>query len=151
MCPEKNWPYHIDKFTVKPTDACYQIAHHHHAVQYHRVNQNQKSICAVLQQNLPIIFGFLVYPSFEVEEVAKTGIVPLPQKGEKSVGGHAVAIVGYQPSSDDSDESLFIVRNSWGEDWGDKGYCYFPESYILNPDLAFDFWVVQKVENSQFE
>ena len=32
-------------------------------------------------------------------------------------GGHAVAIVGYTADA-------FIVRNSWGEEWGDKGFGY---------------------------
>jgi hypothetical protein len=49
-------------------------------------------------------------------------------------GGHAVALVGYTPDR-------FIVRNSWGTAWGDKGYAYasigyataaFTESYGVN-------------------
>jgi hypothetical protein len=37
-------------------------------------------------------------------------------------GGHAVAIVGYRPDR-------FIVRNSWGADWGDKGFAYASLAY----------------------
>lgn len=37
-------------------------------------------------------------------------------------GGHAVAIVGYTPTS-------FIVRNSWGARWGDKGFGYASHKY----------------------
>jgi C1A family cysteine protease len=36
-----------------------------------------------------------------------------------SYGGHAMAIVGYTKDS-------FIIRNSWGDSWGDKGYTYMP-------------------------
>ena len=35
-------------------------------------------------------------------------------------GYHAVAIVGY-------DEDGFLIRNSWGRDYGDKGYAYIKE------------------------
>jgi len=38
-------------------------------------------------------------------------------------GGHAVALVGYDPN-------LFIVRNSWGTtDWGDQGFGYASNAY----------------------
>ncbi|MDF2698365.1 MAG: hypothetical protein K0S65_6749 [Labilithrix sp.] len=39
-------------------------------------------------------------------------------------GGHAVALVGY-------DQNGFIVRNSWGASWGDKGFAYASEAYAL--------------------
>jgi len=37
-------------------------------------------------------------------------------------GGHAVALVGY-------DQNQFIVRNSWGTPWGDKGFAYASNAY----------------------
>jgi hypothetical protein len=37
-------------------------------------------------------------------------------------GGHAVALVGYTATG-------FIVRNSWGTEWGDKGYAYATNAY----------------------
>lgn len=40
-------------------------------------------------------------------------------KGQKPTGGHAMTIVGYNKKG-------FIIRNSWGDKWGDKGYCYYP-------------------------
>jgi hypothetical protein len=38
------------------------------------------------------------------------------------IGGHAVALVGYRPNE-------FIVRNSWGTAWGDKGFAYASSGY----------------------
>jgi hypothetical protein len=37
-------------------------------------------------------------------------------------GGHAIALVGYTPDR-------FIVRNSWGTNWGDQGYGYASLAY----------------------
>jgi C1A family cysteine protease len=39
-------------------------------------------------------------------------------------GGHAVAIVGYRS------DGRFIVRNSWGTGWGDKGFAYPTDAYV---------------------
>ena len=38
------------------------------------------------------------------------------------VGYHAVVIVGF--NDNDNNQSYWIVRNSWGSDWGMEGYCY---------------------------
>jgi len=58
------------------------------------------------------------------------------------LGGHAVMAVGY----DDSAERVF-VRNSWGADWGIKGYFTTPYDYISNDNLADDLWTVRGLEN----
>ena len=42
-----------------------------------------------------------------------------PEPGEQGIGGHAVAVVGYNKHG-------FILRNSWGTSWGDYGYGLFP-------------------------
>ena len=39
--------------------------------------------------------------------------------GDTQLGGHAMTSVGY-------DSNGFIIRNSWGDDWGDEGYTIFP-------------------------
>lgn len=39
--------------------------------------------------------------------------------GDKLLGGHAMTVVGYNSDG-------FIIRNSWGSDWGNDGYTIFP-------------------------
>ena len=94
-----------------------------------------------LASGFPIIIGISVYESFESAAVAQTGIVPMPSTSEKCLGGHALLCVGY-----DQTKKTFLIRNSWGTDWGMAGYCEIPYDYILNPDLADDFWVLQIVK-----
>ena len=59
------------------------------------------------------------------------------------MGGHAIAAVGY-----DDDKEYFIVRNSWGTEWGDNGYCYIPYTYLLNKNLANDFWKLELIDHN---
>ncbi|CAE7469958.1 unnamed protein product, partial [Symbiodinium pilosum] len=74
-------------------------------------------------------------------EVATTGNMVMPQPTDQQLGGHAVCAVGY-----DDFKQCFIVRNSWGEGWGDKGYFYMPYEYMCHPALASDFWAINWVE-----
>ena len=136
------WPYIISKFTEKPPTELYTKALEHRAVKYQRVIQDLNNLRKTISSGFPIVFGFSVYESFESEEVAKTGIMTMPKPDEKLLGGHAVMAVGY----DDTTE-VFVIRNSWGNEWGDKGYFYMPYKFIINSGLASDFWVVEKVRD----
>lgn len=42
-------------------------------------------------------------------------------RGSGNLGGHAIALVGWNKDG-------FIIRNSWGDDWGDYGYTTIPYS-----------------------
>jgi C1A family cysteine protease len=78
--------------------------------------------------------------SFESAAVAASGVVPMPKPSESVVGGHCVVAVGY-----DNTKRVFIIRNSWGTTWGQKGYCTMPYEYLLDAHLASDFWTIRSV------
>ena len=141
-CKETTWPYIIQQFTKKPPGEAYKEALNYQAIQYRRLdNHDINQLKGCLVQGFPFVFGFSVYNSFMTAQVAKTGMMPMPSKSEKMLGGHAVLGVGY-----DDSKQVFIVRNSWGPNWGDKGYFYMPYKYITNLDLATDFWTITMME-----
>ncbi len=79
-----------------------------------------------------IMSGMLVVITLDVYEsffnVGKDGIVKIPDtKKEKNYGGHAMLVFGADDNLGKS--GSFIGLNHWGEDWGDKGKCYFPYDY----------------------
>jgi C1A family cysteine protease len=141
VCTEDTWPYDVSQFTTKPPGKAYTEAKKHQALVYRRVLGQLHQMQGCLAQGYPFVFGFSVYESFMSPDVATTGKVPLPPRGEQLIGGHAVLAVGY----DDAIQS-FIVRNSWGTRWGVKGYCMMPYAYLTDPQLARDFWAVYTVE-----
>jgi C1A family cysteine protease len=138
--PETDWPYDIQKFTQKPPGAAYSDAKQDVVSSYARVAQNLTQMQGCLAEGYPFVLGFTVYESFESESVAETGIVPMPASGEAVVGGHCVVAVGY-----DDSQRTFTIRNSWGTQWGIKGYCMMPYEYLLSPQLASDFWTIRSV------
>lgn len=145
VCPETMWTYDISKFTMKPTDDCYTDAKLHHTLAYCKMQNTLDQLRACLISGYPFVFGFQVYESFESEEVAKTGVMPMPDvTKEKLLGGHAIMCVGY-----DDNKQQFIIRNSWSDQWGDKGYFYMPYEFITNPDFCSDFWYITLVTDQE--
>lgn len=141
VCEETLWPYVIGNFKLKPAQAAYDDAKLSTIKEYARLdNRNINQLKECLASGHGFVFGFSVYESFESPEVAKTGVMLMPGPEESMLGGHAVFCVGY-----DDETRRFIVRNSWGEKWGDKGHFYMPYSYITNDNLCDDFWTIKLV------
>jgi C1A family cysteine protease len=137
---ETLWPYIISKFRTKPSARAYRDALKHRAILYQRLHQTAQDLKACLADGYPFVFGFSVYESFESAAVAKTGRMPMPKPKEKQLGGHAVLAVGYDEAT-----KRFIVRNSWGAEWGMAGYFTMPYSYIVDENLAADFWTIKQI------
>ncbi len=136
VCPESIWPYEIEKFSRKPSAKSYADAKNHRISSYYRLESHSDRL-ACLTDGYPFVFGFAVYESLETAKVALTGVVPLPGKKEKMIGGHAVLAVGFDQKS-----KRFIFKNSWGAKWGRKGYGSIPFEYLET--LADDFWTIRK-------
>ena len=60
--------------------------------------------------------------------------LPVISRKGRADSGHAVTLVGYTSQG-------FIVQNSWGKDWGAKGFAVLPyEDYLMH---VTDIWVAQ--------
>ena len=139
---ESLWPYIISKFRSKPTTAAITDAAKRKITSYQSA-ANFNAVIDAVASGYSVIIGFLVYSSFESNTVTRTGIMPYPNtKTERLLGGHAVTIVGYNKTN-----STFIVRNSWGTNWGDSGYFYMPFQVIQNAAMSSDFWIIKSVSN----
>ena len=139
-CEENLWPYVVAKFRARPPTTAYNDAKNCIVSSYERVPQNINSLKTALAGEHPIVFGFAVYSNFESETIARTGVVNMPGPNEKSLGGHAVTIVGY-----DDAKQMFLVRNSWSVNWGQKGYFWMPYQYVTDNRLSDDFWIIKMV------
>jgi C1A family cysteine protease len=139
---ENLWPYNISKFKMQPHKTAIVDALKRKVTSYQRAldfNQVMDSITS----GYPVTIGFNVYSSFDSPTVAKTGIMSYPNVNkERFLGGHAVLIVGYNKTN-----NTFIVRNSWGTRWGDRGYFYMPFQVIQNNRMSSDFWVIKSIAN----
>jgi C1A family cysteine protease len=83
------------------------------------------------------MFGMWVCESFFSNKTVQTGIYESPNENEDIVGGHSMLLTGYNDVT-----RYFKVINCCGTDWGKDGFVYVPYDIILNPDIAWDFWII---------
>lgn len=136
-CSESCWPYDQASAFCLPDADCFNEASVHKISNYHALDADLNQLKDCLVSGNPFVFGFACFASLESAWVSQTGLLQMPNKSEPPQGGHAVMCVGY-----DDDKKHFIVRNSWGTGWGDRGYFYMPYEYLTNPDYADDFWTI---------
>jgi C1A family cysteine protease len=141
VCPEPVWPYVIGRFATTPSATAIADAKTNLALTYRRINRSLTDMKSALAGELPFVAGISVYESFESDQAARTGVIPMPQSSEQLLGGHAILVVGY-----DDKASHFVCRNSWGKGWGIAGYFHLPYSYLTNTGLSSDMWVIETVE-----
>ncbi len=144
--------YDDKEYDKKPSQEAYDDAAKRKVVMAMNVRQQVDDIKSALVDGCPVAGSFVLTKSFfdmkggyvtmpDDEEIAAS---EQPENEQHKHGHHAMVIVGF------SDElKAFIVRNSWGEDWGEQGYCFMPYAYIENEKL-FDFaCVITEIENLQ--
>jgi len=131
VCSEELWPYDITKFTEQPTEECYEDAKKRKILKYQKLISTYY-IAQVLNYNKPVVFGMQIYESF-MDLNDRISTVSFPSRKEKTLGGHAMCMVGY-----DLKERLFLAKNSFGTTWGDNGYCWIPFDYIIQE--GYDIW-----------
>jgi C1A family cysteine protease len=140
MCSEILWPYVISTFDATPTAAMLADAPNHKIKSYAVIPLNGSQTAAIentIAAGSPVLMAFLVYSSFESQHTATTGFVTMPLPGESILGGHEVVIVGYNHTT-----QIFTIMNSWGPQFGAKGFVYFPYAYIANSQLTMQLTVI---------
>ena len=125
ICPESEFPYLSNNFVTKPPDRCYTDAKIHIPTQSSRLASDLESLLSCLDAGFEFVAGIEVFPEFESDEVAATGIVPMPKPGQTTQDGHCIKFVGYN----DTTERIRFA-NSWGYGWGQNGYGELPYGYI---------------------
>jgi C1A family cysteine protease len=139
-CPEAMWPYLVRRYRREPTPECFRAALRRRAIAYYRIRRSIVQLRACLAEQFPFVMALAVHKSMMGRQVARTGMVPMPTRGDRLQGGHAVLVVGY-----DHPRRLLIFRNSWGRGWGDRGDGYLPYAFIASAAMAWDFWTMRRV------
>lgn len=96
------------------------------------------TIKSYISQGYPIIIGAQVDDAFM--NLKPGSIVRSMSDG----GGHAMVVVGYD---DNKAGGCFKIMNSWGQEWGDKGFCWM--TYEAFKKCVFEVWLVEDVKGGK--
>lgn len=143
--------YDENSYDKEPTQEAYDDAKKRLLRKAINVSRHVADIKSALEDGYPVAASFTLCPSFS--NIVQ-GFVPMPTKdeieasvkdletGENRHTSHAMVIVGF-----DDKIGCFLVRNSWGAEWGDHGYCYIPYSYIEDENLLNFACILTEIES----
>lgn len=118
-------PFHINtKMHTGPENSFYAAAAQRKIASYFNLHRDLNQWKAWLASNGPILAALSVDRSWDNATATGGNIDVFDPTTVR--GGHAIAVVGYTSSN------RFIVRNSWGTGWGDKGFGYVTPAYIAS-------------------
>ncbi len=137
VCPEEAWPYLAARVLDRPDERAFEAARDHRIDDAEKVHIELDAMRAALASHEPIVFGIQLFKSFEGGGNHGRIAVPRPAE-EKHIGGHTMVAVGY-----DDRERTFLVRNSWGTDWGERGHCFLPYEYVTSHRFTDEAWVLR--------
>jgi C1A family cysteine protease len=157
---ESWWPYDVNKVFDDPPTKEDTDAAKHLLKTYNRLDTGDadtgQMFRSCIAAGYPFEIGFAVYSAFMTTAMERTGVLLLPLGNEQDEGGHAVCVIGYDrnwkaspraaelraggmPESHIPDD-VYIVRNSWGADWGWNGNFVVDAKYFEDSYLADDAW-----------
>lgn len=133
---EEQYPYDTSLQNDAPSQEIYDLAAQFIVTKYEKVYLNWKSnVKGAIDSGFPIVFGIEIFDDFynmpywlEAKSYKATG---------KSLGGHAMVIVGY-------DKDFVIVENSWGKSWGNDGLCAISWEILARDGM--EGWVATEIK-----
>jgi GNAT superfamily N-acetyltransferase len=139
-CPtELEWPYETANWPPKEPPQIDQAAKTNRIHGYQRV-RTADECKKVLAHGQPVTAALEIV-SREWKS-APRGHIPMPSPNPQFTGSHSVCLIGY-----DDSKSLFQFANSWGENWGDRGYGFLPYSYFERYQL--EAWIIAAVHRPE--
>lgn len=138
--------YNINLFNEKPSEEAYTDAQQRIVTKAMNVKLEHQHIVSALSEGYPVAVSLKIYNSFAD---GFGGFVYKPTEEDYSggqCGNHAMVICGYS-----EEDKVYIVRNSWGKSFGDKGYCYIPFSYIEDSYLCNHACIIVKINEAELK
>lgn len=145
VCLEHLFPYSPDNLSKEPPVEAIDDAQMRKVVVAKNVRKNVLNIKSAVSEGYPVAISLKIFDTFH----PRKGFIRVPGENEiqnNQSGNHAMVVCGY------NDEArVFVVRNSWGRTFGDKGYCYIPYGYIENEALLNGACIITQISDTKLQ
>ena len=148
IAPMSAFPYNESDWKTKPPQQVQDIAASYKAASHKQVPSSGNALVTALREHLasgdaavvgiPLYFPEVRIPftNWQIWMESKTPtVIDIPSAAilQEKVYWHAITLVGY-----DDDKMRFKFINSWGEDWGERGFGYLTYGFVTEfPVAAF--------------
>lgn len=155
ICREELFGYTTENLGEAPSEEAVEEAKGHRVLkalqiplcdkgtEEEKMRENHRLLTSALAEGYPVGIALRLYDNF-----GDNGpYINRPDEKDKATGpteNHAMVLVGYSES-----EKCYIVRNSWGDYFGDNGYCYISAAYIDDPGYNFFACVIAETTESK--
>lgn len=130
---QSSWPFDLTNVNAPPPKDAFNEAMRYKVGDAMQIPLNLDLMRQCLSDGYPIVFGLKLTQAFFYPP--HDAFIPTPDPSDPksaSHGNHAMLIVGYNDR-----QRVFVVRNSWGTEWGVEGYCYLSYDYVVNPEFNY--------------
>lgn len=139
VCPESEWPYDTSKVFAQPPITAYQSANANKVISYYRIGETGKaridSIERAIRNDKPVVFGAGISEEFLNDYSGNEIVWDTPST---IIGRHAMVLTRVRILPNGKRE--FLLRNSWGFQWGRNGRNWITEDYLMSSQVS-DIWV----------
>ena len=129
ICSEEM--YSFDSIHV-PSKDCYNYGNYFN-FKYFSVSNDLEVIKQILSNKKSVLCNVSFFTSFFKEKMTTQGLLDYPDEYDSILGMMTCVIVGYT-------DELIIMKSCFGDKWGDQGYFYISNKYLIN--LCCNFWIV---------
>ena len=135
---ERLWSFSNHRVDVEPQMPVIEDAVHYKLESYESIAHSQ--FREALNNGIPIVFGMFTGRKFwKLNSTLETqDYEPVNETSNRPSKGHAVTCIGY---NDSINGGSWIIANSMGPKWGDRGYGAIP--YSCNVDIAEAFIITR--------
>lgn len=145
VCLEQLFPYNPDNIAQEPPVEAYDDAQNRKIVHAKNVKRSLQDIKSAVYEGYPVAITLKIFDSF----IPRKGFIRIPSEQEiqnEKSGYHTMVVCGY------NDEArFFVVRNSWGRRFGEKGYCYIPYGYFENESLTCGACIITEINDTKLQ